>query len=495
AVLVLMVAGCGSATVKQGSNGGGHGGASQSTGAAGSAGAAGSSGAAGSAGAAGTHATGTGVAGMGAAGMGGGGMAAVNGVSMRAPTVVVSGNDITVSGLISWSAPITFADRQIAVRPPAGSAGMAFSTAFSPGAYAAAGSTTLEGTGTCNVPGDWTAFETYALVDNPAQSDWIDGPSVSFTIGAATAGTGGGGGTTAAAGIKLGFSVNGIADGSLAAWLTHHTMDCAGTWNDNAAETQTAQYSIQPSGDFGAWNRCLDLAVGGIFQRQGESWASAAAGAYDDRWRTAVSAIKSAWGTRDPALLNIRFAHEFNLKDSNWRVTGDDADNFKKAWGGFHDILKAALPSASLVWCPNDGTSSLLNLDVRNSYPGNDQVDIIAIDTYNQYPWVNNAADFMTKINGLGSDGAPLGAESWRKFAAAQGKPFAIGEWASNGDVSGGNGGDSPSYIQLFHDWLVANGGTGPGQIKYAVFFNGYTQFEIYPDTIQSNARDKVRQL
>jgi hypothetical protein len=493
--VVLLLAGCGSATVKQGPHAGGHAGGLPSAG--GSAGAAGS-GMAGT-GVAARGGAGMGAAGLGAAGMGVAGTAPLNGVSMSAPTVSVNGNAITLSGLISWSAPITFAYRQIAVRPPAGSAGTPFSTAYAPGAYTAAGTTTLQGTGTCDVPGVWTAFETYALVDNPAQSDWIDGPAASFTIGAPSTGSGGaggaGGGTVVAAGIKLGFSVNGAADGSLAAWLTHHTMDCAGTWNDNAAETQTAQYSIQPSGDFGAWNRCLDLAVGGIFQSQGESWASAAAGAYDDRWRTAVAAIKSAWGARDPTLLNVRFAHEFNLKDSNWHVTGDDAANFKKAWARFHDIFKSALPSASLVWCPNDGTSSALNLDVRDSYPGNDQVDIIAIDTYNQYPWVDSAAGFTTKINGLGSDGSPLGAESWRKFAAGQGKPFAIGEWASNGDASGGNGGDSPTYIQLFHDWLVANGGTGPGQIKYAVFFNGYTQFEIYPDTIQPNARDKVKQL
>ena len=101
----------------------------------------------------------------------------------------------------------------------------------------------------------------------------------------------------------------------------------------------------------------------------------------------------------------------------------------------------------------------------------------------------------MSKLNGTNSDGSPLGAESWRQFAASKGKPMAIGEWASNGDSSGGNGGDSPDYIQRFHDWLVANGGAGPGQIKYAIFFNGFTQFEIYPDTIQPNAAAKVRQL
>jgi beta-mannanase len=209
-----------------------------------------------------------------------------------------------------------------------------------------------------------------------------------------------------------------------------------------------------------------------------------------------VASIKKNWAPRDPSLLNIRFAHEFNLDGSDWRVTGDDAENFKQAWRRFYRIFKANLPSASLVWCPNDGTSGDLELDIRDAYPGDDYVDVICIDTYNQWRWVNDAASFDEKLQGTYDNGAPLGAESWRKFAEAQGKPLAIGEWSSNGDPNAeGDGGDSPGYIEWFHDWLIEHAGNSAGKIKYAVFFNSWEQFQVFPETIQPRAAAAVRKL
>ncbi|HET9953510.1 MAG TPA: glycosyl hydrolase [Polyangiaceae bacterium] len=294
--------------------------------------------------------------------------------------------------------------------------------------------------------------------------------------------------------VKLCFCCEGVVDGRLANWLQSGEVQCAGTWNDASAAVQEQQYTIQPESEYGSWQKLLENAIGGIFEN--ETWAQAANGEFDARWERTVGNIEKAWKTRDQSLLNVRFAHEFNLFDSQWRVTGSDAENFKQAWRRFHGIFKSHLPNASLVWCPNDGTSGTLDLDVRNAYPGDAYVDIIAIDTYNQWPWVNDAQAFDKKLSGEYADGAPLGAESWRRFAEAHGKPFAIGEWASNGDPdSEGGGGDSPDYIERFHSWLVTHGGTGAGQIKYAVYFNNYKQFRVFPETIQPLAAEKVREL
>jgi hypothetical protein len=306
-------------------------------------------------------------------------------------------------------------------------------------------------------------------------------------------------------GVALGFSCEGVTDGQLANWVQSHAVRVAGTWDDSF-DAQTGQWSV--SGNYADWTNMLDLAVGGIYQKQGQTWAQAASGAYKSRWQTAIDQIASGWGSRDPALLNIRFAHEFNLTGSDWKVTGGDAANFKKAWVIFHDLLKAKLPTASLVWCPNDGTSGGLGLDIANAYPGSDYVDVIGVDTYNAWPWVNTEADFTSKLN-QGTADSPLGAEKWRQFAEQRGKPLAIGEWGNNGDTGepadDGGGGDSPTYIRLFHDWLVSHGGTGAGQIKYAVYFNctgypaaaGGEKYQVFPEsaTIQPNAAKEVQRL
>jgi hypothetical protein len=290
----------------------------------------------------------------------------------------------------------------------------------------------------------------------------------------------------------LGFSCSGVADGTLAQWLASHAVAMAGTWNDSTQGNQAAQASV--SGEYGNWTGALDDAIGGIFED--DTWQQAAAGEYDARWTAAVTSLKRAWGTRDQSRLYVRFAHEFNLEGSQWRVTGADAEDFKHAWQRFHRILKGALPKASLVWCPNDGTSGSLDLDVRDAYPGDAYVDIVAIDTYNAWPWVDKTSAFESKLNGVYANGAPLGAESWRRWAEQRGKPLAIGEWANgaNADQPGG-GGDSPFYIQRFHDWLVAHAGAGAGQIRYAIYFNCWDQYRVFPDTLQPQTAAMVRQL
>ncbi|HET9931587.1 MAG TPA: hypothetical protein VFQ35_12895, partial [Polyangiaceae bacterium] len=193
------------------------------------------------------------------------------------------------------------------------------------------------------------------------------------------------GGAPSTTEVKFGFSCNGVADGSLAKWLSSQVIAMAGTWNDTSADVQLEQYTLNH--EYRDWNEDIDDAIGGIFK--GETWAQAANGDFDVRWRSAVTSIKRAWGSRDPALLNVRFAHEFNLAESQWKVRGDEADAFRDAWARFHGIFKEVLPTASLVWCPNDGTSGSLALDVRKAYPGGSYVDVICIDTYNQWPWVN----------------------------------------------------------------------------------------------------------
>ena len=291
--------------------------------------------------------------------------------------------------------------------------------------------------------------------------------------------------TTPSPGVwKSGAAGNGVADGRFGTWRGT-PVAIAGTWNDSY-EAQTAQWSILPGAEFGAWSADIDIAVGAIYSDRGETWAAAAAGSYDARWSKALTAIKTAWGART-GTVHIRFAHEFNGEWVPWKVTGSTANDFVTAWKRFRALQLSIMPTAKLVFCPNDGSSKSLALDWRRAFPGAAHVDEMSVDSYNQYPFVNTSAAFTSKINAIDGYGAPVGIEKHRQFAASVGLPLAISEWNTNAAM-----GDADGFVRLFRDWVAANAGTGPGQVPYEIAFNvvsfGSGQFALFPSTSMPKA-------
>jgi hypothetical protein len=441
---------------------------------------------------------GTGGGGSGSAGGGTGGGGTTydsHGVLLHAPQVTVNNSAIVVTAQVDRNATTNFAYLQIAVRPPAGSGGTAFSTAYTPGTQTGSGTQTITGSGSCDVAGTWTAFATYSLVANPVQADWVDGVQSSFVIAGAVPpdpNTGGGGGGGTSGGLAFhGMSGATAANGGDDAWIGK-PIDIAGTWNDTTPDGQINVYNIQPGNEYGSWNRAIDLSIGGIFG--GETWAQAAAGNFDQRWQQSWTNIKKYWGSRDPSKLFVRFAHEFSGNWYNWKVTGSDTGNFIAAWKRMYAIKQSIMPLASLVWCPNDGTSGDLGLNVLDAWPGSAYVDVYGVDTYNHDPWRSGTSlsDFNSFLNnGLGTQN-PQGPEAHRRAALALGVPFAVPEWSSDG-----NGGDAPDWVNRFMDWIFLYQGTGAGQIKYHVQFNLWNQFIFNPTSLQPNAANafKARML
>lgn len=289
-------------------------------------------------------------------------------------------------------------------------------------------------------------------------------------------GNGDGNGQTCQGTWLSGSSGEETANGAFGAWKgTPDTI--AGTWSDTASSL---------GDEFADWTENIDLGVWGIWkQSNGESWAAAASGAYDARWKATLQAVAAWLSSRPDKTVFIRFAYEFNgdfMKEYN--VYPSELASYKAAFARFHGLKQQIAPRAKLVWPVNDGTST--GLDMSQAYPGSDVVDVIGVDSYNQYPWVNDEASFDEKINAT-RGGNPLGIEAWRQFAEARGKPLAIPEWGSSNDPSGDSGGgDAPNYIELFHDWVAAHAGNGPGQVWYDVYFDvagfGDGKFELYPD-------------
>jgi hypothetical protein len=299
-----------------------------------------------------------------------------------------------------------------------------------------------------------------------------------------------------------GASGGAAATGAFGRWR-HQPVTIGGTWANGNAEMLRAQ-PICPGGDWARWTKPLDLAVGAIDVHKGDSWATAARGGYDARWRASLMKIKKCWGDRNPANLYLRFAHEMNLSDLPWQVKGGEEADFVRAITRYSNLRYAIIPKAKIVLCPSDGTDQRLKIDINKLWPGKDArgrpvVDVYAVDTYNSWVVVHNAAEFADKLTATQAD-MPLGLELHRQFAEQHGVPFAISEWSNNGNPRDpGKGGEHPEYMQLMNQWFRENAGDpahpAPGRLLYEIQFNNQPQFQIMPTRYQPKTAAAYRAL
>lgn len=292
----------------------------------------------------------------------------------------------------------------------------------------------------------------------------------------------------------LGASEGGAHDGTLAAQLASGTVAVGGTWCDATPEDQLAMYSIGPGGKWAAWNRPLDVAVGAIFKGRGETWAAAAAGAYEARWRQALTTMRTRWGTRDKSLLWISFAREFNGGDWQklWGASPSEVAAYKVAHERWNALQSEIMPGSRRVWSLNDGTGWAY--DVRRHRPSG--MDAWGVDTYNSWPHVTNASEWQAKILARDGQGGPRGIEAHRRDAEQAGLPIVIPEWGQNGDPKApGGGGDSPYYIDAMRDWMGEHAGSGPGQVLYAVYFNTWAIHQLWPQTMSPKSWARYRAI
>jgi hypothetical protein len=306
--------------------------------------------------------------------------------------------------------------------------------------------------------------------------------------------------TTGPATWLSGASSSFAADGSYGTWRGE-PVTVGGTWDDSLYE-ETALDSLS---GWQNWTGALDEAIGAIWKPTGESWAQAAAGAYDSRWTASLTNLKAKWGSRDPAKLFIRFAHEMNI-EGDWSVTPGEEADFRAALTRFSTLRYQIMPLAQIVLCTNDGTGT--GIDVRDLFVARDGqgrrvVNVYATDTYNQYPHRTSYQDIMASFNDTDSSGAPVGVEAHREFAQANGVPFAVSEWGNCGiddaSVCEGGGGEAPAYVQAFNDWARAHSGSlsdpVAGQLLYEVQFNLRKQFELFPSNAQPQTADAYAAL
>ncbi|PWJ56147.1 Glycosyl hydrolase family 26 [Quadrisphaera granulorum] len=261
-----------------------------------------------------------------------------------------------------------------------------------------------------------------------------------------------------------GAAGEGVADGAYAA-ARGSDIAVSATWFDNN-EAQLELYTLQPGAEFATWDKPLDISLGAIdMKNHGETWAQAAAGAYEDRWRQSLTLLRDIWGDRQ-ATAYIRFAHEMNGDWYPWKVVSDDVADFKTAWDRYRSIQQAVFSASKLVLCFNR-ESSKSGYDWRELYPGDGLVDVMGVDYYNQFGAIETAEQWDASMTSKDAFGAPKGLQGHLDFAKQVGLPLAVSEWSGNADE-----GDYPVFVQKMHEFFSRHGGTGAGELLYEVQFN-----------------------
>ena len=283
-----------------------------------------------------------------------------------------------------------------------------------------------------------------------------------------------------------GASGDGVADGAFGTWRGTD-VEIAGTW----ADSNEGQIELWPlTGQYGDWNKPLEIAIGAI--DDGESWAEAATGAYNDRWAQSLTNMREAWGARTAPLF-IRFAHEMNGDWYPWSVNSGNYQDFKVAWGQFRALQQQIFPESFLVFGLNEESVGS-DIDWRATFPGAAQVDVIGVDVYNGWPDIDSQAAWNESLTEVDGYGAPKGLQAHLDFARSVGLPLSVPEWGGRADH-----GDSPAFVAGMHSFFAANAGGGPGQVLYEIQFNvahdDADSFRFFPSTNMPRSAEVYRSL
>jgi hypothetical protein len=197
----------------------------------------------------------------------------------------------------------------------------------------------------------------------------------------------------------------------------------------------------------------------------GASLDAAARGDYDSHYLKAARTL-AAFRKQD-SVLYIRTGWEFNGDWFPWSAIGKE-QSFIGAWRHFAASFKSVSGRFRFDWCPNFGDSGM---DPENAYPGDDTVDIIGMDAYDETIWCNvkNPSarwDFNLK--------EPHGFNWHRDFAALHHKPMSYPEWGMGGNGSG----DNPFFIEKMAEWCEAN------KVVYQTYWNSDA---AYPGKLSDN--------
>lgn len=188
---------------------------------------------------------------------------------------------------------------------------------------------------------------------------------------------------------------------------------------------------------------------------QDPSLLNVATGKYDPIFTALAKTIKASY----PKAV-IRIGWEFNGGWYPWSASGRTSE-FVAAFRRISRIFKRASADFTIDWCPTSGNSANL-FNVEACYPGDDVVDTISLDLYNDYRWGDYKDNPTKRWEWIRT--CPYGLDWQLKFAAAHKKQMGLPEWSVNKD--------DPYFIERVYDWVTTH------PFRYVCYWDSNSAFQ-----------------
>jgi hypothetical protein len=155
-----------------------------------------------------------------------------------------------------------------------------------------------------------------------------------------------------------------------------------------------------------------------------------------------------------PSQIIIRLGWEHNGNWFPWSSLNDPT-GYQAAFRRVVSVMRAVSPEIRFDWCTD--YQSYSSFDWTRAYPGDDVVDIISMDVYDEYN--QGWSDVLNAPNGVGLN-------ALRAFAKNHGKPEAYPEWGCS--IASSGHGDSPTFIDNVYSWISSGGSS----VLYQSYWN-----------------------
>lgn len=185
-----------------------------------------------------------------------------------------------------------------------------------------------------------------------------------------------------------------------------------------------------------------------------ENFATIIAGERDAVFRSLAEKIQSRGLA---ARVIIRLGWEGNGDWYPWTYARNPA-GYRAAFRQAVMTMRTVTPELRFDWCVSSRCSRKGGPAVwTDGYPGDDVVDIISMDTYDEYQ-----PSWQALLDG------EAGLREFREFAIARGKPEAYPEWGCSVNASAQGGGDNVAFVENMAEWFQGR----PGKVVYQAYWN-----------------------
>lgn len=193
--------------------------------------------------------------------------------------------------------------------------------------------------------------------------------------------------------------------------------------------------------------------------------AQVAGGAGDTYWTALGNAIKT-YANAYQSQIVIRLGWEFNGNWYQWGIgnSWNTATDLINAWRRAVPLIRAKAPNVRFEWCISLGTGIANSANtaaggLAAAYPGDDVVDLIGADVYDQWN-----SGWLNILNGTGWSATTAGLSQLRTFAQQHNKPEAYTEWACHNGANGHQ--DNPYFIAAMYAWF------SQGNVDHQCYWN-----------------------